>query len=253
MLVLFEGCSGLTSIDIPASVTDMGHITFSGCSSLTSINIPASVTSIGDCVFEGCSRLTSIDIPANVTTIGKNAFAGCSSLTSIDIPASVINIEEYALKDCSGLTLLNIQEGVISIGKFRVDGCTSLRRINIPASVTNIEYGAFASYYSTPPTRGVRDIFCYGSTPVALSGSIFSSYTITKGTLHVPYGTIENYKAADYWKRFANIVEFDPTDVEAVSADKKADAERKIYTLGGVWIAAPQKGLNIINGKKVVY
>ncbi len=166
----------------------------------------------------------------SVTSIGDAAFYGCSDLTSINIPEGVTSIGGAAFYNCSNLTSINIPEGVTSIGRM-----------------------AFYNYYSTPPTRGVRDIFCYGSTPVALSGSIFSSYTITKGTLHVPYGTIENYKAADYWKRFANIVEFDPTDVEAVSADKKADAERKIYTLGGVWIAAPQKGLNIINGKKVVY
>ena len=61
------------------------------------------------------------------------------------------------------------------------------------------------------------------------------------------------YRAAENWKDFTNIVEFDPTGVEAVSADGKSTAEQRIYNLGGVRMAAPQRGLNIINGKKVVY
>ncbi len=61
------------------------------------------------------------------------------------------------------------------------------------------------------------------------------------------------YRAAANWKKFVNIVEFDPTGVGAVSADGKSAAEQRIYNLGGVRMAAPQRGLNIINGKKVAY
>ena len=50
--------SGLTSIEIPESVTSIGESAFRGCSGLTSITIPDSVTSIGDYAFRGCSGLT---------------------------------------------------------------------------------------------------------------------------------------------------------------------------------------------------
>ncbi len=79
----FNGCSGLTSITIPESVTSIESSAFSGCSSLTSITIPNSVTSIGSSAFEDCSGLTSITIPDSVTSIGGEAFYNCSSLTSI--------------------------------------------------------------------------------------------------------------------------------------------------------------------------
>ena len=51
---------------------------FSGCSSLTSISIPDSVTSIGDRAFKDCSNLTSISIPDSVVNIGGGAFDDCS-------------------------------------------------------------------------------------------------------------------------------------------------------------------------------
>lgn len=99
------------------------------------------------------------------------------------------------------------------------------------------------------------DIYCYGSIPVYIDNSseAFSLTTYSNCTLHVPYGTIDRYKTVDGWKNFANIVEFDPTGIETVSADRKSATERRIYNLGGVRMAAPQRGLNFINGKKVVY
>ena len=79
----FSGCSGLTSLTIPSSVTEIGSYAFEDCSGLTSLIIPSSVTSIGWYAFEGCSGLTSLTIPSSVTSIDDNAFSGCSGLTSI--------------------------------------------------------------------------------------------------------------------------------------------------------------------------
>jgi hypothetical protein len=85
----FYGCSGLTSVNIPDSVTKIGNSTFNGCSGLTSVTIPNSLTSIGTYAFGGCSRLTSINIPDLVTEIGMWAFGGCSSLTSVTCNALI--------------------------------------------------------------------------------------------------------------------------------------------------------------------
>lgn len=57
--------------------------TFYGCSSLTSIEVPSSVTSIGNSAFRECSSLTSIKIPSSVTSIGIQCWYNCKSLTSI--------------------------------------------------------------------------------------------------------------------------------------------------------------------------
>ena len=82
----------------------IGDYAFSGCSSLTSLTLPSSVTSIGGHAFEKCSGLTSLTIPSGVTTIDYYAFADCRGLTSLTLPSSVTSIGSSAFEGCSGLT-----------------------------------------------------------------------------------------------------------------------------------------------------
>ena len=139
----FEGCSGLTSLIIPSSVTSIERSAFKDCSGLTSLTIPSSVTEIGESAFEGCSGLTSLTIPSSVTEIGESAFEGCSGLTSLTIPSSVTEIGESAFEGCSGLTSLTIPSSVTSIGSYVFENCSGLTSITIPSSVTEIGGAAF--------------------------------------------------------------------------------------------------------------
>ena len=139
----FYGCSGLTSLAIPAGVTSIGYSVFSGCRGLTSLAIPAGVTTIDYFAFDGCSGLTSITLPAGVTSIGLSAFRDCSGLTSITIPAGVTSIGNGAFDGCSGLKSLVLPEGITSIGYYAFNGCSGLTSITIPAGVTSIGNSAF--------------------------------------------------------------------------------------------------------------
>ena len=97
-------------------MTSIGRGAFEGCTGLTSIDIPNSVTSIGDGAFKGCTGLASIDIPNSVTSIGNSAFYGCTGLTSIDIPNSVTKIDAFAFHG-AGLEKIKIPSSVKYIGK----------------------------------------------------------------------------------------------------------------------------------------
>ena len=155
----FYGCTKLTRVTIPDSVTGIGYAALSKCSSLTSIDvgeanteylsedgvlfdknktvlihfpagksghytIPDGVTSIGDHAFIQCARLTSVTIPDSVTSIGALAFRDCYGLKSVRIPDSITKIKMGAFSSCSNLTSI-IFEGNAPFS-FRVDAFSSV-------------------------------------------------------------------------------------------------------------------------------
>ena len=70
----FRGCSSLTSVTIPDSVTSIGIYTFFYCTSLSSITIPDSVNSIGDRAFSFCISLSRVTFEGNAPTMGSDVF-----------------------------------------------------------------------------------------------------------------------------------------------------------------------------------
>ena len=184
------------------------------------------MTSIGSGVFSGCNGLTSITIPNSVTSIGDYAFSECSGLTSVTIPNSVTSIGSNAFRGCSGLSSVTIGNGVTSIGESAFGGA------DIPTIVSLIEN----------PSAIIGKTDSYRT---------FSENTFNYATLYVPVGTIEKYKATKGWKDFANIVEGTPTGITSVSSDKET-TNAPIYDFNGRRLTEPQKGINIIGGKKVL-
>ena len=180
---------------------------------------------MGEGAFSYCSVLTSVTIPNSVTSIGDHAFYSCSGLTSITIPNSVTNIGDYAFYLCYNLTSITIPNSVKSIGKKAFD------EIAVSTIVSLIE------------------------NPFAIYGSISSYKTFTLNTfnnamLYVPTGTINKYKATEGWKDFNNIIEGVPSGIKGVHLD--SDKDYPVYDINGRRLETPQRGINIINGKKVV-
>ena len=156
----FSGCSGLTSITIPSSVTSLGGSCFYYCTGLTSITIPSSVTSLGEYCFYYCTGLTSITIPSSVTSLGEYCFRDCHGLISITIPSSVTSLSDGCFFNCSGLTSITIPSSVTSLGASCFSGCSGLTSITIPSSVTSLGGSCFS--------------FCRGLTSITIPSSVTS-------------------------------------------------------------------------------
>ena len=126
----FYGCSGLTSLTLPAGITKIDWYAFSGCSGLTSLTLSSGITSIDNYAFYGCSGLTSLTLPAGITSISDGAFRGCSGLTSLNLPASITTIGWKAFEGCSGLTSIYVYaEKVPGIGSDAFKGCDAKKCI----------------------------------------------------------------------------------------------------------------------------
>ena len=218
------------------SVTSIGEYAFDWCYYLTSVTIPNSVTSIGRYAFNNCSGLTSVTIPNSVTSIGVHAFYGCEGLTSVHISdiAAWCNIEfgsYYAnpLYNASHLYLngekvkdLVIPNSVTSIGWAAFYGFSGLTSVTIGNGVESIEYRAF-SYCSK-----LLDVYCYAEkVPSTDDGAFYDSYP-ANATLHVPYASVNRYKATAPWSRFGKIVDIF-TEIDGINYD--FDAETKKATV----------------------
>ena len=164
------------------------------------VNIPTTVTSFGESCFRDCSGLTSVTIPNSVTSFGESCFSGCKSLTGVTIPDSVASLPNHCFESCSSLTGITIPDGVKSLGAFCFKDCSSLKDITIPDGVTSLEIACFFG------CKSLTSMTCKAITPPTLGSDIFS-YTPSTLVIYVPAESVDAYKAATNWSKYADKIQ----------------------------------------------
>lgn len=106
---------------VPDDVTIVRQNAFNGCTLLTEVQLPVSLTKIDGATFRFCSSLAKINIPESVTYIGQRAFEGCSSLPEVlTITKSVKYIGEYAFNGCTSLKFIYIEPDSVEIASAKI-------------------------------------------------------------------------------------------------------------------------------------
>lgn len=203
-------------------MTEIENRSFYGCEKLTEISLGNSVTTIGESAFRNCDNLTEISLPNSVTTIGESAFYDCENITKVSLGNSVTKIGDLAFKDCENLTEISLGKSVAGIGSGALTGCSNLTTI-----------------YSLNPT------------PPTFESDEFTNKQYINMNVYVAKGSLAAYQTADIWKNFWNLQEYS-TDTGIGNITFDGVQENKIYDLQGRKQDAPQHGINIINGKKVL-
>lgn len=200
MDMAFKGSNKLSSITIPASVTQIPSGAFYGCSNLSTITVEsgnsvydsreecnAVIETATNTVIAGCKNTV---FPSSVSTIGECAFYGCTGMTSLTIPANIREIDSWAFLDCTDLLALNFPASVKSIGTAIFLGCN------------NIETLDWNSRYS--PSIAVSDSYAslknvvLGDSVTYLSPYAFSNCRALESVVFSPnLKTIERYAFKD--------------------------------------------------------
>ena len=218
----FEGCPYLASVTIPEGVETLEDATFRDCKALSSINFPTSLLWLKNSVFENCVSLKDITLNENLQTLGWLCFAGCKGFRSVVIPNSVTRIFQDCFQECSFMETLTLGSGI-----------------------EWIEQRAFAN------CRSLVDVYCHAAmVPEVFENTFIGSY-ISYTVLHVPASAVENYRTAYYWKDFGRIDAIGETTIRGIKADMGAE-DSPYYSLDGMRVAQPGKGLYIKDGRKVI-
>ena len=181
MSIMFDGCSGLTTLDVSnfvtTKVTNMS-IMFRGCSNLTSLDVSnfdtSNVTNMSS-MFNSCSGLTSLDLSnfntSNVTNMSY-MFYGCSGLTTLDVSnfdTSGVTNMSFMFSGCRKLTSLdvsNFDTSNVTYMTSMFSGCSNLTSLDV-------------SNFDTSNVTYMTSMFdgCSRLTSLNLSGWDFTSVT----------------------------------------------------------------------------
>ncbi len=232
--------TNLTEIVIPANVDTLGRYVFCNCFNLSKVTIEEGVLSLGSGVFNS-TRISDLIIPNSIKELPMNIWSGGYDVSDYSNPQPIP----------SSITLPDNIEKLHNT----VFGGGSITTITIGTNTKSIETRFFPSNLEKLYMKPITPPEITPNTWIETECYIYDNeQDYDEVTLYVPTGCKENYKRAEHWNKFKNIVEIDFTDIDEVFDDVKGEngKVKTIYDLQGRKVEVPSEGLYIINGKKVV-
>lgn len=250
-------CEKLAKADVPNSVEFVGESAFSRCYNLKEAHLPEKLTAISPGLFEYGYQLEKVNMPSTVTSIGKSAFRYCWKMNDLSLPEGLVEIGDEAF-DGWKMKSLVIPNSVTTIGSQAFAGCTELKSLVLGNSVSKIGYHAFLDNRELREIDILSEDYNYVSTYVFESCNAVKYVNLpdTDWARKILISLDSEYKRR-YWSyetdgngKVVKLLEIvTAIDAPYITMDKK---DKTIYDLKGNRLDHVMKGINIINGKKVL-
>lgn len=216
--------SKLKSVVLPDGLISVGDEAFS-TTELESIVFPASEIGLGDEVFSHCQHLKSVTLPDWMTVVPKGIFYRCYELENIVFPST---LKEIGADSFSGnaITDLNLPDGLEIIRDYAFSG-GKYDAVTLPASVKKIGYSSFS-------LRRLKFIKSYSPVPPASDDWDLEPWAIYEVPIYVPKGSVELYKAAEFWSSFMSYFEIEDSSALDVTTVSSGNEDVEIFNTAGV-------------------
>lgn len=237
----FARCKSITSIALPNALTKLGDQSFYEVS-LTNVTLPASLVEY-NYAFDCCKNLTEIlvdenntkfcsvngilfskekdriyqypigrneiefTVPNNVKGINTHAFA-YSRLKKVNLPEGLSFIDAWSFWN-SDIESIIVPNSVKSIAFVAFGACQNLKTVQLPATLEKLDYESFSG------CTNLRTVYSLATTPPAATYDTFEKCPEDR-ILYVPKASLEDYKNADYWKDFAQILPIETAGINDV-------------------------------------
>lgn len=160
-----EEGTGITSVSIPDTVTEIQYAAFAACKSLknvtfstagnlktigqeafrdcgiTTINLPEGLETIEDAAFTN-SDIQTLTMPDTVTSMGYKVCSECTFLENVTLSKSLTSIPAATFYYTEALTTLVIPDNIVEIGEYAF-AYSGLTILNLPENLRTIDEYAF--------------------------------------------------------------------------------------------------------------
>ena len=275
----FDNCKSMTSITLPNNLNGIGKNAFRG-TAIISLDIPDSVHDIEYNSFDNCAHLKEIVIGSGVPNLTDTKIEGFGPDPVTSYIIGCENLQRLIIKDSKKDFMIHGSDKncMNSIMKLPLNELYLGRRMYssqyarvgnnvVFESLQKIIFGLnFDPQYEEDTWINLRKlpitatIYCKNPVPNNYLGSFFSNEQYLNCVLYVPTESIDVYKNAEGWKNFWDIRGFDfSSGIEDVT--KNTRDVYNVYNIHGNYILRTrkkedlnnlQKGIYIINGKKII-
>lgn len=230
----------ITSVELPATITEIPDYAFDSCEELLSVKMPG-VTKIGNWSFRNCYKLENMEFPENLKSIGNYCFDKNLAQTVVDLPASVTNLGGFIWEGnpqittfvCRAVTPPAVIKGSLDgeeIYTLFDDNDYSGRKLYVPEESINLYKAAYGWYQFKQEIYPLSDF---------------------SGASDMETDAIESFNVTVAGKSAIAVTSSQPADVTIV--DLMGRLVRKTNVAAGTTVIdALPSGILIVNGKKVV-